>query len=110
MATADATTKVILPMNSRLKDTNLYTDNNGDTFFNMWKRLEIEDQSDFGYYQLRTRDIGRLDLLAHDFYGDPTLDWVIMDFNSIYDPIFGMVVGQKIKIPAKDQVLRMLMN
>jgi len=102
--------KVILPINSRFKDTTLYTDTNNDTFFGTWKRIEIQDTTEFIYYQIKASDIGRLDLLAYDYYGDPTLDWVIMDFNSIVDPIFGLEIGQKIKIPSKDQVLRALMD
>jgi len=103
-------TKVILPINSRFKYTTLYTDANDDTFFGTWKIPEVQDTTDFIYYQIKASDIGRLDLLAYDYYGDPTLDWVIMDFNNIVDPIFGVFVGQKIKIPSKDQVLRMLMD
>ena len=103
-------TKVILPINSRYKDTNLYTDRSGKTFFGTWKRLQILDITDFDFYQIKEQDIGRFDLIAYDVYKDPSLFWVIMDFNAIVDSYFGVYVGQKIKIPSKNQVIRLLMD
>lgn len=105
-----ANEKIILPINSRYKDTNLYTDSADNTFFGTWQRLEIQDETDYELYQITKRDIGRFDLIAFDFYGDTSLFWVILDFNNIVDPIFGIEIGQKIKIPSKDQVLRALMD
>ncbi len=107
---AESTKRVILPINSRYKDTDLYADVDGNAFFGPWEELEIQDPSDYELYQIKSKDIGRIDVLAYDFYGDPTLQWVIMNFNNIIDPIFDLEIGDKIKIPSKDQVLRMLMN
>lgn len=40
-----------------------------------------------------------LDSLALEFYNNPTLYWIIADFNRIQDPYLPLVIGSYIKIP-----------
>jgi len=42
----------------------------------------------------------RLDLLAHKYYGNALLWWVIAQANDIKDPIQGVPVGSKLRIPS----------
>ena len=51
----------------------------------------------FVLHIVRNRDT--FDSLALNYYGNPTLYWVICDFNNIQDPFTDLKVGQKIKIP-----------
>lgn len=44
------------------------------------------------------------DTLALKYYGNPTLYWVICDFNDIQDPYTDIEVGQKIKIPSLSSI------
>lgn len=44
------------------------------------------------------------DSLALKYYNNPTLYWVICDFNKIQDPYRDLEVGQKIKIPALSSI------
>jgi hypothetical protein len=41
-----------------------------------------------------------LDTLALKYYNNPTLFWVIADFNSIQDPFMKLVEGNYINIPS----------
>ena len=50
---------------------------------------------------------GRLDLLAHSFYENPLLWWIIAEYNSILDPIDFSDVSV-LYIPNKDDVTEML--
>lgn len=54
-------------------------------------------QTDFTYYTWTQRD--RVDLLADRFFGDPSLWWVIMDFNPEQPNPMTIPVGTLIRIP-----------
>jgi phage tail protein X len=41
----------------------------------------------------------RLDTLAHQFYGDSTLGWLIASANNIHNASFGLVDGTVLRIP-----------
>jgi hypothetical protein len=47
----------------------------------------------------------RPDLIAQKAYEDPNLWWVVFEFNEIRDPLFDLVAGQLIRLPALDRVL-----
>ena len=50
----------------------------------------------------------RIDLLAYRYLGDPTLWWVICDFNDIAFPL-ELTVGATLRIPSFDHVMLTLM-
>lgn len=41
----------------------------------------------------------RLDTLAHQFYGDSTLGWIIASANNIHNASFGLIDGTVLRIP-----------
>ena len=41
-----------------------------------------------------------LDSLALKYYNNPTLFWIIADFNRIQDPYKELLVGENVKIPS----------
>lgn len=47
----------------------------------------------------------RLDSLAHEYYGNPLLEWVIMDANPNYLSPFMIKVGDTLCIPNPERVL-----
>ena len=47
----------------------------------------------------------RIDLLAKEYYGNETYDWVIMDANPKYLTPFEIKVGDKIVIPNPQRVM-----
>lgn len=89
-----------------------------------WEAVEFDlppDPAD-DYYQLAAKDIGRLDNLAWDFYGDPELWWLIAYVNRITDPLFftdflvdptddpktGELSLPEVRIPALERVTAVL--
>ena len=40
-----------------------------------------------------------IDSIALDYYNNPTMFWLICDFNKIQDPYTKLKVGDKIKVP-----------
>jgi hypothetical protein len=50
-------------------------------------------------FQLTPTDTDRLDLLAWDFYGDPTRFWRICDASTHLDPFDVLAPGEPLPIP-----------
>jgi hypothetical protein len=65
--------------------------------------IPIDDEKD-SFVTVDEAFIGRLDLLADRFYGDPLLWWVIAQANLIFDQR-SMAVGTNLRVPAADNVL-----
>lgn len=81
----------------------------GDTevsarFLEWWERKVIEkDPSDI-LYVMEEKFVGRPDLLAHAFYGDVGLWWVICQFNGILDIDEELITGRPLLIPSQDKL------
>lgn len=57
----------------------------------------LNDTTSYSVYEVLRGDT--LDSLALEFYNNPTLYWIIADFNRIRDPYAPLKVGSHIKIP-----------
>lgn len=75
-----------------------------DAALNWWEKREVlPDPSDL-VYALEEKYVGRTDLLAYAFYGDPHLWWVIPQFNNILDPDAELVQGKVLLIPSLEKI------
>lgn len=52
------------------------------------------------YHEVKSNEVNRLDILAHKYYQNPLLWWVIAQANDIYDPIEPMEIGVILRIPS----------
>lgn len=87
----------------RVFDNYGYPTNN--YYFGVWNRPNIDLSVDSGvYHTVSEHEIGRLDLVAYDYYGDPLLWWVIADANQISDQFTEVQAGQVIFVPNLDIV------
>lgn len=50
---------------------------------------------------------GRLTVIANNYYGNPLYWWFISLMNNVIDPINYPVAGTEIKIPYKDEIIRL---
>lgn len=95
---------------SRYKDTELLqesADPNSPLFWNpIWKGPAEFQVRDIGQsvHIIRQQDIGNLDALAFEFYGDERLWWVIAYANDIFNPVTDLKVGDRIVIPQQSVV------
>jgi hypothetical protein len=55
-------------------------------------------------HAVRASDIGRIDLIAWDYYRDCSLWWVIARVNRIQNPLTDLVVGQCLVIPDAQEI------
>jgi hypothetical protein len=54
---------------------------------------------------IETTSPHRLDKIANDFYGDPTLWWIIATVNNVGKGTLIVPAGTTIRVPDKDRVL-----
>lgn len=96
--------------NSRYADTPLYQLRVGPALSNsfvygVWERPFDWENYQCQTYHVVTRDeVGRLDLIAYKYYGDPTLWWVIADINNINNFLDDMQAGRELAIPSPADV------
>lgn len=77
----------------------------GQNFLILRKALDLSE-SDGDVFVTITQDLTqRPDLISQKAYGTPDLWWVIYEFNGIKDPLFGLKIGQILRIPQIDRVL-----
>lgn len=59
---------------------------------------QLNDSTAYALHEVKRGDT--LDSLALKYYNNPTLFWIIADFNKIQDPFATLTVGEKLKIPS----------
>lgn len=62
------------------------------------KARNLRDDTLYTLYTIQPGDT--LDTLALEYYNNPTLYWIISDFNRINDPYKKLIPGQQLKIPS----------
>ena len=77
-----------------LKD--LYT---GESLLSTREIYDIPSSSSDIYHELKSNEVCRLDILAHKYYRNPLLWWVIAQANEIYDPFIRLDPGTILRIP-----------
>ena len=58
----------------------------------------LKDDTPYTLYTVKEHDT--FDSLALYYYNNPTLYWIICDFNRIQDPYSSLIPGSQIKIPS----------
>lgn len=57
---------------------------------------EIDDIS----YEITIREVGRPDLIGYDVYKRQDLDWLVLQYNNIVDPLEELYIGKIIVLPS----------
>lgn len=60
--------------------------------------------TDIPYVLYKVKLYDTLDSIALDYYNNPTLYWVICDFNRIQDPYIELEEGMTLKIPSLSDI------
>ena len=61
-------------------------------------------KQDLNYRLYKVKQNDTLDTLALDFYNNPTMFWLIADFNHIQDPYIELEIGTELKIPTLSEI------
>lgn len=89
---------------SRYFNREVQTDRNNSQFIVLRKSLGLEPANGDIYVTITQELTQRPDLIAHRVYGDVNLWWVIYEFNEISDPLFGLQIGQILRLPSAERV------
>jgi len=84
----------------KLKDYNYLLSRFNQEFFNL----------PYFIREISPIDVGRPDLISYEVYGDTDFWHLILIFNNIADPIYGIIKGKDLKIPMFDQLSNWLIN
>lgn len=70
-----------------------------------WGRFSLprDDTTDLSYTIDETTN-GRLDKVAYGFYNDPSLWWIIAQYNNLLDPYTEAFSGRILTIPSHERV------
>jgi len=70
-----------------------------------WERFIFEknDVNDVKVY-ISNRYAQRPDLVAYDYYGNPKLEWIVLQYNDMVDTLEEFTAGKTITIPSRDRV------
>jgi len=83
-----------------------FSENRSGTKFAVLRgSLNLEPKDDDIFVTINQNLKQRPDLIAFYAYGNSDLWWVIYEFNNINDPLFGMSLGQILRIPNKNRVI-----
>ncbi|MHB1000748.1 MAG: LysM peptidoglycan-binding domain-containing protein [Armatimonadota bacterium] len=91
---------------SRYAGCVLYIDGT-DEFIGNRSRIDNSSQPDDVFHVVQAGD--RVDILAYRYLGDPTLWWVICDYNDIFFPL-DLELGMVLRIPSVERVAMELLE
>lgn len=87
---------------SRYQFATLYMDSAGN-YWGTRPPVKIPESDEDMFHLVTQADERRIDLIAHRYYGDVNLWWVIAEANNIINPMV-LTVGDVLRIPAHDTV------
>jgi hypothetical protein len=65
--------------------------------------VRIPESENDSFHRVTQADERRIDLIAHKYYGDVRLWWVIAEANNITNPVV-LKVGSVLRIPGRDTI------
>lgn len=93
--------RIIKDRSNRYKDCKVLTDiDEGITLLSTREIKDIPSSPNDKYHRVKSHESQRLDLIAHTYYKNPLLWWVIAQANEIYDPFTYIEPGTIIRIPS----------
>lgn len=69
-----------------------------------WEREEISQSPDDLIITIPNRFDRRPDVLAQQMYGNPRLQWLILQYNNIVDLNTEFIAGKQIRLPSKERI------
>lgn len=68
--------------------------------FGLLQDAVVQDPTDL-IFTVPIGNVYRLDMISQNFYGVPDLWWVIARVNNVLDPLVGLPLGTRIRVPSK---------
>lgn len=89
----------------RYKDCMMLKDvDTGEVLLSTREIKEIPVRSSDRYHRVMSHEGERLDLIAHEYYKNPLLWWVLAQANNIYNPLENIAPGTLLRIPSLESL------
>lgn len=89
------------PSISRYNILDILKSNTGEEFLESWKKIEIPESEEDKFHEVQSGEKNRIDLIAHRYYDNSQLWWVIAIANNIKNPLY-IDTGDILRIPSLD--------
>lgn len=90
-------------VSSRYRKLNRVVDDSNDEYIEGYEPMTFPKSPDDRYHLVTPKEEDRLDLISHQYYGNPLLYWVIAEASGINDP-FIVPAGSTLRIPSKQSL------
>lgn len=77
----------------------LEDEDTGDIILSTIEDIDIYPRSSDIFHRVKSHEVCRLDILAHQYYRNPLLWWIIAKANNIYNPFKDIEPGTLLRIP-----------
>lgn len=94
--------RIELPAFSMFSTTPVY-EADSEIVFGLMKDVIVPDVTD-QLYTVPPGGVNRLDSISYLFYGTPALWWVLARVNNLLDPLVGVALNEKIRVPTKTRL------
>lgn len=95
---------------SRFLLTELIESSDGSLYWGVWEPVVFEQRDDELFHRVARNEIGRLDLIADQYYGNVNYWWVIATVNDILNPVEDMHAGDTLRIPSREYIELVMEN
>jgi len=92
--------------NTRYTNGSVAKNRTGKDFLVLRRSLFLKEASTDTLVVVTQEYLHRPDLLSSKVYGTPDLWWAIYEFNNIRDPLFDIKLGQILRIPDINRLLK----
>lgn len=78
-----------------------------DTFrsrLGWWERRTFPKKQDDILFIVKKKHENRADIIANDVYGNDRLDWLVLQYNTIVDPVEELIAGKVLLLPAVSRI------
>jgi hypothetical protein len=81
-----------------------------NTRLGWWERRKLDKAVDDIQYKIDDNEAGRPDLIAYNAYGRVSLAWLVMQYNTIVDPVTELVSGVILLLPSEQRVMTSILT
>ena len=90
-----------VPSTQRYKNCEVLRDTtSGETILSSYDPPRIKESTDDEFHRVQIQEVGRLDIIAYQYYKNAGYWWVIAEANGLYDIFTEMYEGQLLRIPS----------
>jgi len=89
---------------SRYRHLSRYWDRNNNHVIECYEKIDIRHKTGDDFHEVTSGEEHMIDLIAHNYYGNENLWWIIAEANKIINPFF-IPAGTILRIPSYNNLI-----